>query len=202
MKSRRAAMYRIATAVTCIILFAAIPAFADDLTGRFGITGGAGLFLSHSSDEADVTSRPQQPTNFTGGGGVIYGLNRNFAVTAEGYYVGVGIKNSGDRFDCVDASLGLQYRFRPDRKYVPYIGMGADLLFPTLRSSGENLGGQTTLGGHLKGGIDIFMSRHFAFMVETKALLGPKSPVKVNGVEVDNFDPTSISAVVGYRIIF
>jgi outer membrane protein len=174
-------------------------ASADDLTGRVGITAEAGFGFSGNGQSAGTVSH-HTTNGFTGGGGIIYGISPNLAATAEANYARVETGDGlGGRFECIDTSLSIQYRFRPSTRYVPFVGIGADVFMPTLLQGGRSYGASTVFGGHLKGGIDVFMSDNFAFTTEAKATMGPQA--KVAGIN-DRYDPSTVSLLLGYRIFF
>jgi outer membrane protein len=61
----------------------------------------------------------------------------------------------------------------------------------------------TTVGVHLKGGADYFVSRQVALSAEARLVLAPDTDVTDRfGARTGSFDPTSFSGTVGIRYFF
>lgn len=190
-------------AVALAILAGALPVCADSIEGRFGMTGGAGISLNASGNQFAPDATVETKDTLTGGGGFIYGINRNLAVTADVTYAEKGLEDRPNTFyRAFDASAGLQYRFRPAERYVPYVGAGLDLFVTDFKDDSGSLPVDTVVGGHLKAGLDLFMSKHFAFNIELKQAMGPSADVKRGSTLVYRYDPTAFTALFGYHLFF
>ena len=181
-------------------------AMADSIKGRVGITGKIGILASGDSDYGDRRIKPD--VGLIGGGGFIYGINDNFAAEVDVTRSEFGSDfptsgNAGD-FGVTNISFGGQYRFAAtNNKLVPYIGVGLDILLSEYDDrNGVSHDVDTTVGVHVSGGIDYFIYKQLALMVEAKALAAPETDIKYNSVKQGNFDPTSFSGAVGVRFFF
>ena len=181
-------------------------AMADSIKGRVGITGKIGILASADSDYGDSRIKPD--VGLIGGGGFIYGIDDNFAaevdVTRSEFGSDFPISGNAGDFGVTNVSFGGQYRFAvTNKKLVPYIGVGLDILLSEYDDqNGVSHDVDTTVGVHVTGGIDYFIYKQLALMVEAKALAAPETDIKYNSEKRGNFDPTSFSGVVGVRFFF
>ncbi|MFA7059259.1 MAG: outer membrane beta-barrel protein [Pedobacter sp.] len=181
-------------------------AMADSIKGRVGITGKIGILASADSDYDDKRIKPD--VGLIGGGGFIYGIDDNFAaevdVTRSEFGSDFPISGNAGDFGVTNVSFGGQYRFAvTNKKLVPYIGVGLDILLSEYDDqNGVSHDVDTTVGVHVTGGIDYFIYKQLALMVEAKALAAPETDIKYNSEKRGNFDPTSFSGVVGVRFFF
>lgn len=186
-------------------------ALADSIQGRIGVTGRIG-FLVPSDNEAFI--EPSRVANlntdvgFVGGGGFIYGINKNFAaeldITYTDFNANLGGFREGD-FSTTNISLGAQYRFVdiPVKKLVPYVGAGIDILFNDFNSAdGNDADVDTVAGVHVSGGVDYFILKQVALTAELKGVLAPNADINFRGEKVGNYDPTSFSMTFGVRYFF
>lgn len=191
----------IATAcIAAALALSAGPASADSIKGKLGITGKLG-FLVPADNESDFFHN-NTDTGFVVGGSLIYGLDQNFAGEFGVTRTWFG-SETGD-FGITDLALGLQYRFTPSRKLVPYVGAGLDVLMSDYNPNvGPRQDVDTTIGVHLVGGLDYFVQRNLALTGEVKLLLAPDTDITDHfGNHTGNFDPSSVSGTVGLRYFF
>lgn len=190
-------------AIACLaaaVVLAAGTAGADTINGKLGVTGKLGFHIP-ADNESDFLHNSTD-TGFVGGGGIIYGIEENFALTAEGTRTSFG-SQTGD-FGVTDISLGGQYRFMPRSRLVPYLGFGLDILASDYTPyDGYVRDVDTTLGVHLSGGADYFLLRQLALTAELKGTLAPNTDITNRyGEHVGNFDPSSVSGTFGVRYFF
>jgi outer membrane protein len=175
---------------------------AEDIAGKFGVTGRIG-FLVPADSEANVFGADIQnistSVGFVGGGGFLYGINRNFAAELDITYTGF----TGDRvfssfdFNIINIALGGQYRFKEMSKFTPYVGLGLDILVNGA-NNGYNI--DTVPGIHLAGGVDYFLTKNLALNSELKFVVAPNADITTyGGVKIGNFDPSSFSMTFGVR---
>ena len=196
--------------VVCACLFAVVTvnassAVAESIAGRVGITGRIGFLVSSDSDFDD--RKLETDAGFAGGGGLVYGIDRNFAAElditrTEFSAERVSGQNEGD-FGITNISLGAQYRFiEPQPKLVPYVGAGIDILLTEhTRPNGAKASVDNTFGVHLSGGVDYFFLRGIAVTAELKALLALEADINTSS-GTGHFDPSSLSGTVGVRYFF
>jgi len=176
-------------------------AMADSINGRLGVTGKIG-FLNPADNESDFYNN-KTDIGFIGGGGLIYGVDDHIAVELDVTRASFG-SETGD-FGVTNVSLGGQYRFAlQNRQLVPYLGAGMDILLSDYDpNNGAIRNVDTTVGGHISGGVDYFLQRQLALTAEAKLLVAPNADITDRfGNHVGNFDPTSFSTTVGIRYFF
>ena len=188
--------------IALMLTMAAGAASAEDIAGKFGVTGRIG-FLVPADSEATVYGADIQNIStgvgFVGGGGFLYGINRNFAAELDITYTGF----TGDRvfssfdFNIINIALGGQYRFKEMSKFTPYVGLGLNILFNGA-DNGYNV--DTVPGIHLAGGVDYFLTKNLALNSELKFVVAPNADITTyGGLKVGNFDPSSFSMIFGVR---
>lgn len=69
-------------------------------------------------------------------------------------------------------------------------------------SFGGDTDGSTTVGGHVKAGLEYFIIQNLALNSELKLIFSGSSDVTVTGVSVGNYNPTSFSGLFGFRYLF
>lgn len=183
------------------ISLTATTVMADSIMGRVGVTGKAG-FLVPADNNSDFYHN-KTDAGFIGGGGFIYGIDNHFAAEVDVTRASFG-SETGD-FGITNLSLGGQYRFAlSDRKIVPYIGAGVDILFSDHDpNNGTIRNVDTTVGGHLSGGVDYFLQRQLALTVEAKGVIAPNANINDRfGDHRGDFDPSSFSSTFGVRFFF
>jgi len=195
-------------AVLAGVLLSALPAAAENLAGRFGVTGWVGLLVPSNNTVGDFAVETDIGFNY--GGGFIYGIDRNWAVELDVTHSEYGSKtvqskvNTGD-FSITNITLGAQYRFTiPEPTLVPYVGAGFDILLGVYDRGNVD----TMVGVHLCGGVDYFLLKNLALNLEIKFLVSPEADINnatVNGLYTSaqgNFDPSSFSTMFGIRFFF
>jgi len=178
-------------------------AMADSIKGRFGVTGKIGFVLPADNDaEFSINRTNRTDAGFIAGGGVIYGIDNLYAaefdVTRSAFD-----SDTGD-FGVTNVSFGGQYRFPylQNRQLVPYAGGGLDIIFTDYDpNDGTGRDVDTTVGIHVKGGVDYFLEKQLALTAEAKIVLAPDADISGNGRSGD-FDPTNFSSTVGIRYFF
>jgi outer membrane protein len=192
-----------------VVTLAAGSAFADNIAGRFGVTGRVGFLVPADSETTfpPPTLNLATDVGFVGGGGFIYGIDRNIAaeleVTHAGFDASIGGIKQGN-FETNDISLGVLYRFRePVPRLTPFAGGGLNILVNNFTfDDGVKTDVDTVAGVHLTGGVDYFVDRNLALTSALKAVLAPDADISVNGRKIGNFDPMSFSMTFGMRYFF
>jgi outer membrane protein len=195
--------------IAAMLAFSAGSAAAENIAGRFGVTGRIGFLVPADSE---ATSPPptfniDTDTGFVGGGGFIYGIDRNIAaeldITHTDFDGNIGGFRQGN-FETNNISLGVQYRFREAMpRLTPYAEGGVDILLNNFTSdSGVKADVDTVLGVHLAGGVDYFVVKNVALTSALKMVLAPDADISVSGRKIGNFDPMSISMTFGARYFF
>ena len=182
-------------------------AFADSIQGRVGVTGRIGFLIPADSDVDNF--KVETDAGFVGGGGFIYGIDKNFAAEIDVTRTEFGSNltdgtNIGD-FGITNVSLGAQYRFTIGQpKFVPYVAAGLDILISDFEDNlGRSRDVDTTVGLHAGGGIDYFVMKQLALTAEAKFVVAPEADIKdPSGVPRGNFDPSSFSTTFGVRFFF
>jgi outer membrane protein len=180
----------IAIAAALLVAASSGAALADSIKGTLGLTGKLGL-INPADSKRGNTIIDTDP-GFILGGGMIYGFDNNAAFEME-------ISHAWFDFGSTDATLtdlavGLQYRFTPESKMVPYLGAGFDVLMPDV--DGDSV--DTTLGAYVKGGVDYFIERNIALTGELKLTGGLEADIDGGG----KFDPSSVALTGGIRFYF
>jgi outer membrane protein len=181
-------------------------AMADSIKGKLGVTGRIGFLnpADNTADPAPGFPRNRTDTGLVAGGGLIYGLDDHIAVELDVTRAAFG-SETGD-FGVTNISFGGQYRFAlQQRQLVPYIGVGLDILATDYDvNSGARSDVDTTVGGHVSGGVDYFLQRNLALTAEAKLVVAPDARItdRQFGDNRGDFDPSSFSTTVGIRFFF
>lgn len=178
-------------------------AMAESIKGRVGVTGRVGFQVPADNEAEFGWGNNRTDTGFVGGGGLIFGIDSNLAMELEATHSSFE-SDTGD-FEVTDISLGAQYRFRvpENRKLVPYLGAGLDILVTDYDPyDGASLDVDTAVGGHLRGGVDYFVTKDLALNADAKFVLAPDTDITYQGLHSGDFDPTSFSGTVGLRYFF
>ena len=216
---------------TAVFLFANI-AMADSIAGKVGVTarGGANYIFNSEFTDEFITANPvvdqdiKPDIGWTGGGGLMYGITDNLAVTFDAIYFQTKLKMYDTTKDVqfgtgntVDFSLGAQWRFIPKSRFVPYIGAGIDILWNKLDIDTEycnyrsdltaDFKVDTTYGGHLSVGGDFFITPNIALNAEVRGLYSTKSDITFkqagqNDTVYAKYNPTNVSGFLGVRFFF
>lgn len=188
-------------AAALLVTAASGTALADSIKGTLGLTGKMGMIIPADSKTDTGTGKVLIETDpgFIIGGGLIYGFDDNAAFEMSVTHSWFNVKNTsaGDA-TLTDMAFGLQYRFTPEQKLVPYIGGGLDILLPDMDRAKVD----TTIGAHIKGGVDYFIARNVAVTGELKLTGGLDADITVGGNKVGDFDPSSVSVMGGVRLYF
>jgi len=181
---------------TTVISLTAAAAMADSIQGKIGVTAKAGLLFPADGNYGPSTNHTD--IGGIGGVGVMYGYDNNFAAEAEitrsNFHSDVGT------FGVTDLSLGVQYRFMIDpSRVVPFVGAGLDILVNNLNHDRDV---DTTVGVHVKGGCDYFISRQLALTAEANLVVAPDADITGPSGKIGELDPTSLSTTVGFKYFF
>lgn len=180
--------------ITTVLMAGA--AMADSIQGKIGVSGRIGLLIPADGDFGPFKNSTD--AGFVGGGGVIYGFDKNFAGEIDISRTAFA-SDFGD-FGTTNLSVGAQYRFQlSQQRVVPYVAAGLDLL---MNDSGDRYDVDTTLGIHLGGGVDYFISRQIALNAEAKMVLSPDADISDPSGKRGNYDPSSFATTVGVRYFF
>jgi outer membrane protein len=177
-------------------------AMAASIDGRFGLTGKAGILVPLKDDF--ISSTTESKPGFAFGGGLIYGFSKNFAVELDVTHVPkLDVEISGSKVfeaSLTDISLGVQYRFFPENRLVPYLGVGADIIKGELTNlAGSKYNMDLTGGGHVSAGLDYFINRGIALNADFRGVYTAKGDIKDGDVWVGEYDPMSFIGTVGIR---
>ena len=181
---------------TATLSLAVGTAMAESIQGKLGVTGKIGILMPADGDFGPFNNKTE--AGFIGGGGLIYGINNNFAaelnITRSSYgsdFVDFGV---------TDISAGAQYRFAlAQPKLVPYLGAGLDLL---LIDADQGYDVDTTVGAYASAGVDYFLMKQLALTAEAKLLVAPDTDITDGSGKRGNFDPTGLSTTFGIRYFF
>jgi len=188
---------------TLAILMAAGTALAAGIDGRFGITGKAGALVP--LQDSFISSTSGADPGFAAGGGFIFGFCKGLAAELDvTRLMKSNVNSSGNKvFEAAltDVALGLQYRFAPDNRLVPFVGGGADFIKGQLKSTaGLDYDLDWTVGGHVNLGLDYFVTRGIAFTTDIRGLFASDGDVNRSGTKVGKYDPMSFIGTVGIRL--
>ena len=183
----------------CLTLVAAMAgaAGAEDIAGKFGITGRIGFQVPANSEvKYGGGSINTLSTNvgFIGGGGLMYGINKHFA--AEIDVTNSSFSGNDIDFNVVNLSLGGQYRFKEFKGFTPFVGAGLDIL---LNGASGSYNVDNNLGAHVNGGVDYFFMKNFAVTTELKLVIAPNTDITNAAGKQGNFDPSSFNMTFGVR---
>ena len=182
-------------------------ALAAGIDGRFGVTGKAGALVP--LQDGFISSTSGSDPGLAAGGGIIFGICRNLAVELDvTRLLKSDVNISGSKaYEAAftDLALGLQYRFAPDSRLVPFIGGGADFIKGELKStlpatSGTSYDLDWTVGGHVNLGFDYFLARGIAFTVDARGMFAADGDLNRSGTKVGKYDPASFIGTVGFRL--
>jgi outer membrane protein len=176
---------------------------AASIDGRFGLTGKAGIIVPLKDDFISSTSGAK--TGVTFGGGLIYGFCKNFAAELDVTHVPkLDVEISGSKAyeaSFTDLSLGVQYRFTPEKRLVPYLGAGADFIKGDLTHiSGAQYDLGWTAGGHINAGLDYFITRGIALTADFRGVFTDKGDIKDGDIWKGEYDPMSFIGTIGVRL--
>ncbi|GFO64307.1 porin family protein [Geomonas paludis] len=193
-------MRRIIFLMAVISTLTAGTAMGDSIDGRFGITGKIGFLMPIQDDF--ITGADETNTGLAAGGGVIYGLGQNLGAELDITHAPtLNVQAAGGKVgeaSLTDISLGLQYRFTPDRRLVPYLGAGVDFIKGKFTNAADRRYGlEWTTGGHVSAGLDYFATRGIALTAELKGIFAPAGNIKSTPQE---YNPNSFVGTIGIRL--
>lgn len=179
-------------------------AMADTIANRFGFTGRVGFATPLEDDFINNTSDAKTGTAWNAG--VIYGFNDNLAAELEfSYLSGIDIEIGGTKAyeaKLTDYSLGLQYRFMPDKPLVPYVGIGVDFINGDLDHVAINSYDMDwTYGGHVNAGLDWFLTKGIALSADFRCTAAASGDVNRGPLKVTEYDPFWFQGTFGFRLI-
>jgi outer membrane protein len=192
-------MRRVILLSTLTIILTAATALASGIDGIFGITGKAGALVPLKDDF--IGGSTGADPGLAAGGGIIFGLCKSLAIEVDATHLmksNVSSGASSAEASLTDVALGLQYRFTPDNRLVPFIGGGADFIKGELKNNSDtkfNL--DWTVGGHVNVGFDYFLTRGIALTVDTRGLFAADGDVKGTPLK---YNPMSFIGTVGIRL--
>jgi outer membrane protein len=196
--------------VVAALMLSANAAMADSIAGKLGVSVRGGFTVPADSELSDGT-KIETDTGWNVGGGIIYGINNNFAAALDVIYSETDAKATGIDIGVgktTDISLGVQYRFMPQNALVPYVGAGIDVLVNDFSPNSNllvpsSLDTDTTFGGHVSAGIDYFITSKVALNAELRGVLSTEADVKDNtGLVGAKYDPSNFSGLFGVRVFF
>lgn len=197
-------MRNIILILCAILLITSGTASAQSIAGRWGVTGKIGATVPVESDFIAGTS--DTDTGFSGGGGLIYGLNDQLALDVEVFHmpqldVEVGGVKAYEA-EVTDIALGLQYRFPGKSPLVPYLGIGADFIRGSLEHvSGNSYKMDWTFGGHVNAGLDWFVTPGIAFTADLRGVYAADGDITSGSAEVSEYSPGWVQGTVGVRLM-
>ena len=183
-----------------LLLVLASDVMAESIDGRLGLTGKLGVYVPVQNDF--ITSTSDAKAGFAGGGSLIYGLNNSLAVELDITHVPtIDVEAAGVKVGeaaLTDLSLGLQYRFTPQSRLVPFLGAGVDFINGDFKNEfDQKYDLDWSVGGHVNAGVDYFVTRSIALSVEAKGIFAGKGDMKKTALQ---YDPTSFVGTVGIRL--
>jgi len=193
-----------------LLTFSAGSAMAEDITGRIGVTGRIGILVPADSEAVagGLISPIDTDLTFVGGGGFIFGIDKNLAAELDITHTEFDANNSAfnGSFATTNISLGGQYRFEiTPRELTPYAGAGIDFLVNDFTGiNGRRLDVDTVFGIHLSGGVDYFIRQDLALTAEFKVVIAPNADIKdpADGSKIGNYDPMNVNGTFGLRYFF
>ena len=207
-------------AVAVLFLFAST-AMANSIDGKVGITArGGASYIPNSEWTFGAGGDIETDPGWTAGGGIMYGITDNLAVTFDVIYLQAGLKGDlpghGPIIDAgktTDFAVGAQWRFMPKSRLVPYVEAGVDAMWNKLDTTNEfqaQLGSYgvevaRTYGGHLSVGADYFFTPNIALNAEIRGLYSTKGDITTDvdgGYKLGEYNPSNISGFIGIRFFF
>ncbi len=202
-------IFNIITTFALVLL--PITVFADSIKDKFGFTVQGGFTAPTDSKSVNGAGLNYEPTlksdvGYAIGGGIIFGLTDNLCSEISAIYNRFDF-NSGNGTTAVgeftDFSLGVQYRFMPGSRFVPYVGAGLDFFYNDFDPvPDERLHNDNSFGGHLQAGMDYFLTRTLALNVELRGAIATEADISRNGVLIVKYDPSNLSGLIGIRFFY
>jgi len=187
--------------VVIALTMTATSAFADTIANRFGITGRIGIVAPFENDFIEDAS--DTDPGFALNGGFIYGFSDHIATELEVTYIPeMDVTRGGYTYEAemTDISLGLQYRFMPEKALVPFIGVGVDFIEGNLDPDKGDYEMDWTVGGHVNAGLDWFLTKGIALTTDLRVTAAGSGDI--NGASSNlEYDPFWFQGTVGFRLI-
>jgi outer membrane protein len=187
------------------LIMTSTAALGASLNGRLGLTGKAGALVPLKDDFISSTSESR--TGIAAGGGLIFGVCRDFAVEVDVTRAPqLDVEISGSKAyeaALTDIAIGFQYRLLSQNRLVPFFGLGADFIKGNLKhsASGARYNLDWTEGGHVNAGLDFFITNSIALSAETRYVFAFDGDVKSAGTKVGKYDPMNFIGTIGFRLI-
>ncbi len=181
-------------------------ASAEDINGRLGISGKIGFNVpSGTIVNNSAQTELKSDSDFTTGGGLVFGLSSWLALEADVTYTPqTDFKLNGQKvfkMETIIPSIGLQVRNNILEDHLAaYLGGGVDLLiaYPT-DSAGNKADVDTVVGGHINGGGDYFITKNFALNLDLRGIFFGKTDITSGSTKFGEYDPITFVATVGVK---
>jgi outer membrane protein len=177
-------------------------AFADTIANRFGITGRVGAVVPFENDFVEDASDTDSALAWNGG--FIYGFTDHIATELEVTYIPeMDVERKGYAYEAemTDLSIGLQYRFMPEKSLVPFIGIGADFIEGNLKpDKGSSYDMDWSYGGHVNAGLDWFLTKGIALTADMRLTAADSGDIDDAATQLE-YDPLWFQGTVGFRLI-
>ena len=197
-------MRRVIFLLFTVLLITTGTAAAESIAGRLGVTGKLGATIPLNDEFIDGTSDTN--AGFSGGGGLIYGLNDQLAIDLEVFHMPElevevdGVKTY--EAEVTDIALGVQFRFPTNGSLVPYLGIGADFIRGNLDYvSGNSYDLDWTYGGHVNAGVDWFITPGIAFTADIRGVYAADGDISSDSSDVSEYSPQWVQGTVGVRLM-
>lgn len=193
--------------VLTIIAFSltAVNVMADSINGKLGVTVRMGATLPLNADFISGTSGTD--AGLAVGGGLIYGFSEHMAADVEVLHMPqLDVKTNGVKtFEAAltDVSLGVQCRFLPGNRMVPYVGLGPDFITGDLNSVNETgFKLDWTFGGHINIGFDWFITPGIAMNTDVRGVYAANGDVLKGSIPMkEEYRPQWFQGTVGFRLM-
>lgn len=179
---------------------------AESIMGRLGLYGKAGFNVPSGTIVNDASSTElKSDSDFTTGGGLVFGLTRSLAIEADVTYTPrTDFNLNGQKIfemETIIPSIGLQWRNNViEDQLSAYLGGGVDVLIANPKDNAGNTADvDTTVGGHINGGGDYFMTKNLALNIDLRGIFFGKTDIKSQGVVYGKYDPITFVATVGVK---
>ncbi len=181
-------------------------ALAESIKGKLGISGKVGFNVPSGTIVNDATSTDlKSDSGFTTGGGLVFGITDNLAIEADVTYTPqTDFRLNGQKIfdmETIIPSIGLQWRNNLLEDHLSaYLGGGVDILIANPKDTADNTADvDTTVGGHVNGGGDYFLTKNLALNLDLRGIFFGKADIKVGGATYGKYDPITFVATVGVK---
>lgn len=197
-------MRRLSIMILVVLLLIAVNAMADSINGRLGVTGRIGATLPLNDDFIRNTS--DSNAGLAVGGGLIYGFSEHMAADVEVLHMpqldvnANGVKTYEAAI--TDVSLGVQCRFTPGSRLVPFVGIGPDFITGNLKHvNGTSYKLDWTYGGHVNVGFDWFITPGIALTTDVRGVYAADGDVLNGSTKVSAYRPQWFQGTVGVLLM-